>query len=293
MSVNIPNNFILEFNTATALLRQIRGGKFRSRVMNGTHRGEGASPVNQYGTVEMAAPAARFAPVNAQDIEVTRRWVYPLDRELPQFLDRADLVRLIEDPKGPMSEAAALAVGREEDIQIINGLIGEARVGKQGATTEAFDTANFNIAAAFGGGAGLTVDKLRRARRIFGQANVDLEVEMPYLAVGPAQMDDLLAQVEVTSKDFNSGMALETGRVMRYLGFEIFETNLLPLSGADRTCIAFVKSGGHFGTWMSPQSRIDEVPALSMTPYLLKTTMITGATRLEQGRVITIQCTEA
>lgn len=290
MSVNIPNHFTLEFNAQTALLRQIMGGKFRSRVMNGSHTGEGASPVSQFGQVEMAAPAGRFAPKNITHINVDRRWVYPEDNELNQLLDKFDLTRLIEDPKGPMAEAAVRAVGREEDRQIIAAMTATSQVGKRGASTEAFDTTNFQIAS---GSVGLTVDKLREARKNFGEANVDLETETLYLAIAPAQMDDLLASVQVTSRDFTSTSAMETGRVARFLGYEIFETNLLAVASSVRSCLAFVKSGVHFGTWMSPSSRVAERDDLASTPWQLETKMTTGATRLEQGRVQEILCTES
>lgn len=290
MSVNIPAHFILEFNANTALLLQIKGGKFRSRVMNGTHRGEGASPVSQFGSVEMAAPAGRFADKNYTDIDVARRWVYPEDNEVNQRLDKYDLLRLIEDPKGPMAQAAVLAVGREEDRQIIAAATATANVGKQGGSTEPFDTSTYQIAS---GSVGLTVDKLRTIRRTFGEANVDLEAERPQLAIGPAQMDDLLSQIEVTSGDFNSARALENGRVLSYMGFDIFETNLLAVASSVRSCLAFVKSGLHFGTWMPPQSRIDEDTTKASNPWVLSTMMTTGATRLEQGRVIEVLCTES
>jgi len=289
MSVNIPSHFILEFNAQTALLRQIKGGKFRSRVMNGTHTGEGASPVSQFAGVEMQTAGSRFAPINYVDGDVARRWVYPEDKELPQRLDKRDLLRLIEDPKGPMAENAVMAVGREEDRQIIAAFNATANIGKQGGSTEAFDTANFQIAS---GSLGLTVDKLREVRKKFGAANVDLEAETPNLAISPAQMDDLLSQIEVTSADFNTARALESGRVMRYMGFDIFETNLLPVASGVRSCFAWVKSGVHFGTWKSPTSRLDEAKHLSGYPWVLYTEMTTGATRLEQGRVIEILCSE-
>lgn len=291
MSVNlVPKHAVLEFSAAVAMLLNTKGGKFRSRVMNGTHKGEGASPVNQFGSVEMAAPAGRFSPRNLTQIDVARRWVYPNDREVSVPLDRYDLQRLIEDPKGPIAEAVANAVAREEDRQIIAAFNASAATGVRGASSEAFDTANYRIAT---GSVGLTVDKLREVRRKFARANVDLESERIQLAITPFQMDDLLSQIEVTSADFVSGRALEEGKILRYMGMDIFESNLLPLSSTTRSCFAWVKSGMHFGTWMSPEMDVYQDKSLAGDPWITKGMMVTGATRLEQGRVIEVLCTEA
>lgn len=290
MSVNlVPKHAVLEFSAATAMLLQVRGGKFRNRVMNGSHKGEGASPVNQFGLVDMATPAGRFAPKNLTQIDVARRWVYPEDSDLTVPIDNFDLQRLIEDPKGPIAEAVAIAIAKKEDRQIIAAFDATAAVGVRGATSEAFD-ANFSIAS---GSVGLTVDKLREVRRKMAIANVDLEAERIQLAITPYQMDDLLSQIEVTSGDFVSGRALEEGRILRYLGMDIFETNLLPISSGTRSCFAFVKSGVHFGTWMAPETDVYQEKTLAGDPWMVSAKMVTGATRLENGRIVRVYCTEA
>lgn len=290
MSFNLPSNFILEFTAATQMLRQIKGGKLRSKVMVGTHKGEGASPVNQYGSVEFAAPAGRFAPINLTNIDVARRWVYPNDYELAQPLDQYDLLRLIEDPRGPMTEAAVLAAGRREDRTIIAAATGVAQVGKQGGTAEAFDTANFQIPA---GGVGLTLDKMREAKKIFYEANVDVEMETPTMVIGPEQWQDLISQPEVTSRDFNAGGALENGRLPNILGYDIVVTNLLPeVSAGVRGCFTFVKSGIHLGVWKDVESSFDYRPDLAGRPEQMFMCLTHGGTRLEQGRVIQILATE-
>lgn len=290
MSVDLPNNFILEFNAATELLLQVVPARLRGTVMSGTHTGEGASPVNQYGTLEMREANTRFGPLNVTHIDVTRRWVYPTDYELAQQLDKRDLLRLIEDPKGPMAQAAALAVARREDLSIITAATATANIGKQGGSTETFDTATYQIAS---GSVGLTLDKMRDAMKRFMEANVDVRSERPTLLIGPEQWEDLLSSAEVTSGDFNRGYANETGIIPNLLGFQIIQTNQLPeVSAGVRGCLAYVKSGIHFGSWKDVENRVDERTDLEGIPYQMYTCMTHGVTRTQQGKVIQILCSE-
>lgn len=292
MSINLPNQYTLEFTAKTQLLLQIMGGKLRNTVMSGSHSGEGASPVNQYAAVEAKSPEGRFAPLTIQSFDTARRWVFPSDYDIgPHGVDARDLARMVEDPRPPLLQNHAMAIGREIDRTIIAAATATANIGKQGASTEAFDTANFQVAA---GGVGMTLNKLRDVRKRFLEANVDLEMETPTLLIGPEQEQDFLGQAEVTNRDFNgNGTPLATGRIPPILGFNVIVTNLLPeVSAGVRGCLAYVKSGVHYGTWKESETRVDQRIDTSMYPYQTYSCGIHGATRLEQGRVIQILCSE-
>jgi len=296
MSVNVPTHFTIEYSSQVRLLLQERGSKLRPFVTSGTHTGKQASPVNQIGSIEMQTPAGRFAPMGRVDAPFARRWVFPRDRELPQQLDKFDMLRLIEDLKGPYAENAALAAGRYFDDLIIEAALGDAKTGETGTGTETFDTTNFSIAAAFGaaGEVGLTVAKLIEAQRIFMNANVDIEAEQPTVVISPKQHANLLNEIEVVSTDFNMRPVLGTdGMVRSFLGMNFVVSNRLDLVNTDdRACFAFVKSGIHLGIWDDVSSRVDERTDLSSIPWQLYTKVTAGATRLEQGRVIRILCDE-
>ena len=306
MSINIPTNqFQLEFSDRVELLLQESGSRLRNSVtVESVSGARSASPVNQVGAIAGDTPAGRFAPLNRVDAPTQRRWVDPTDRELPQLLDKFDMLRYSQDFKGPFAMNAAMDIGRWMDDLIIEAATGSAKTGELGAGTEAFDTANFRIAANFGASSnvGLTVAKLIEAQRILMAAHVDLDMEAPTLVISPRQHADLLNQTEVTSADFASTKRLENGRVTSFMGFNILvktqkadlTTDALPLINTDeRRCLVYVKSGVHLSIWKDIQTRIDERKDLSSIPWQIYTCATAGATRLEQGRVLEILCDEA
>ena len=298
MSVNVPNHFIQQYTTNVAHLLQISGGKMRPYVMEDTHQGESAVPVDQYGAVEMQEVVSRFAPMPRVDAATDRRWVYPTDYSLPQMVDNFDKLRLMVDPQGALAQAGQKGVGRQVDNIIFDSFYASANTGKAGGTAEAFDTTNHRVDAAIGAGAdtGLNVDKILRAKRIMQAANVDLDLEEVYMAITPAQEEDLLRQTQVINTDYMTSMGnqpiLKDGRVDRFAGVKIIVSNLVQSNASYRLCPMWVKSGMHLGVWKDVSARVDERPDIDGIPYQLYTCMTMGATRLEPGKVIQIECTE-
>ncbi len=167
MSVNIPAHFVQQFTTNVAHLLQIRGGKMRPLVTEGSYKGEGAAAVDQYGAVEMNEITSRFQPMRRVDSAVDRRWVYPIDYSLPQMVDSFDKLRLMIDPQGPLAQAAIQGVGRRMDAVIFGAFFSDARTGRQGGSVEAFSAAH-RVPAITGAAAntGLNVDKIIEGIRL-------------------------------------------------------------------------------------------------------------------------------
>lgn len=296
MTVNIPTHFVSQFSTDVELLLQERGSKLRNLVRTGTHEGKQASPVNQFGAIEAQSPAGRFAPKNRTDAPTARRWVFPQDKEVDQLLDNFDMLRLIEDPKPIYAENAANAIGRVMDDAIIDSALGTSNVGETGTGSESFDTSNFSVANNFGaaGAVGLTVAKMIEVQKIFLAANVDLDRDPLTYIIAPFQHANLLNQIEVVSSDFNLKPVLGTdGMVRSFLGANIIISNRLDLTSTDRQIIAFVKSGMYLGLWKDITSRVSIRNDLSSEPWDIYSCATFGATRLEQGKVIRVLCSEA
>jgi hypothetical protein len=305
MSINInTNQFQLEFSDRVELLLQESGSRLRSSVTNETVEGaRSSSPVNQVGAISGSTPAGRFAPLNRVDAPTSRRWVDPTDRELPQLLDKFDMLKYSQDFKGPFAQNAAMDMGRFIDDLIIAGATGTSKTGELGTGTEAFDTTNYRIAANFGAASdvGLTVAKLIELQRVFMAAHVDLDMERPTLVISPRQHSDLLNQVQVVSTEFAEKPRLEEGRVKTFMGFDIIvktqkaylTSDALPLINTDeRRCLAFVKSGINLSIWKDVETRLDERKDLSSIPWQIYTCASAGATRLEQGKVVEVLCDE-
>lgn len=297
MTVNIPTHFIQQYTTNVAHLLQANGGKLRATVSEAQHQGEAAVPVDQYGAAEMQEVVSRFAPMARTDVATDRRWVYPTDYSVSQMVDTFDKLRLMIDPMGPLAQAASKGVARQIDNILFDAFFADAKTGKAGGTTETFDTTNHRVDAAIGGAAdtGLNVDKILRAKQIMESANVDLEMEEAYMAVTPLQHENLLRQTQVINTDyFTSAGApvLQNGRVKSFAGVNIIVSNLVKSNASYRLCPMWVKSGMHLGVWKDVSARVDERPDIEGVPYQLYTSLTMGATRLEPGRVIQIECTE-
>ena len=300
MSVNIPTHFVQQYTTNVAHLLQISGGKMRPLVSEQTHEGEAAVPVDQYGAVEMQEITARFQPMGRVDAPTDRRWVYPVDYSLPQMVDNFDKLRMMVDPQGPLAQAGQKGVGRQVDNILFDAFFADAKTGKAGGTTETFDTTNHRVDAAVGAAAdtGLNVDKILEARKIMQAYNVDLEMEELYMAITPQQELNLLRQTQVINTDYftsnNAMPVLKDGRVTSFAGVNIVVSNLVQqnTAGTYRHCPMWVKSGMHLGVWKDVSARVDERPDIEGIPYQLYTCLTMGATRLEPGRVIQIECTE-
>lgn len=299
MTVNIPTHFVEQYTANVSHLLQIKGGKLRGTVSEGTHQGDSAVPVDQYGAVEMLEVTSRFAPMGRVDAETDRRWVYPTDYSLPQMVDTFDKLRLMTDPQGPLAQAAIKAAARKIDTIIFDAFFADAKTGRSGGSTDTFDTTNSRVDAAVGAAAdtGLNVDKILRAKRIMQDYYVDFDMEEPYMAITPEQEEDLLRQTQVINTDYFTSMGgapvLVDGRLSRFAGVNIIVSNLVPSNSSYRLIPMWVPSGMHLGIWSDVKARVDERPDIEGVPYQLYTTLTMGATRLEEGRVIQIEATEA
>ena len=150
MSVNLPTHYVQQYSTNIALLLQQKGSKLRNTVMTGSHVGKQASPVDQFGSIEMQPVSSRFAPMGRVDAATDRRWVFPSDFDLPQLIDEFDKLRLITDPSSSYVQNAVMAAGRQFDRLICSAFTGTAKTGEAGGTSTIFTAAN-EVDVAVGG----------------------------------------------------------------------------------------------------------------------------------------------
>jgi len=246
--------------------------------------------------VEMQPVLGRFEPIGRQDAPVDRRWVFPSDYDLNQIIDSFDKVRLLLDPKSAYVENGTYAAGRKMDDLIIAAGNGDAKTGELGATTTPLP-ASQKVARTFGAAAatGHTVAKLRESRRILMANEVDLESDMLVNVVTAKQHDNLLAEAQVISTDFNDKPVLVEGKVVRFLGINIVHCERLALStdgNSDRLCPVWAKSGMHLGIWDDVMTDISQRKDLKGLPWQAYVKMIMGATRLEEKKYVQIACDE-
>ncbi len=292
---NVPAHYVMEFATIIQMLSQQKGSRLRKTVTTDSYIGKQASPVDQIGKIEMQKVVERFKPMGRVDAPVDRRWVYPDDFDLPQMLDTFDKLRLLIDPKSKYVENAVAAAGRQYDRMILAAALGTSKTGEMGATSVVLPAAQ-KIAVTHGGSSatGLTVAKLREAKRLLMAADVDIESDEIWLPVGSTQHDNLLAEVQIISSDFNGGdkPVLKEGKIERFLGINFVHTELAARNvvGGDVLLPCYAKSGMHLGIWEDIMTDISQRKDLQGLPWQAYVTMTAGATRLEEAKVIQIAC---
>lgn len=298
MSSNLPTHYIQQYGNTTALLAQQLVSKLESTVMSGSHVGDSASPVDQYGKLEAvdSTAIARFSAIVHQQAPLDRRWVLPTDWHIPQIIDKRDILRIITDPKAPEAKLAVAGLKRQTDRLILNAIAGTAQTGVRGATATTFP-AGQTVGVSFGVALSkLGVLKMREAKRILEANDIMTELEEVTLVCSPTDHDALLADILVTSSDYNSdAYVLKEGRVIRFLGMNIITSNLLgtgtdDLAGTSRPCYVYCKSGMYLGKWADVTVDVRERADLISLPWQILTQMTAGATRLQETTAVRIWC---
>ncbi len=289
MAYEIPDHFHREFTTNVELLLQERTPIMATGVDMRSYTGEAAQVVKQFGEVDFTEKTTRHSDTTFSDIQHKQRWVFPTDYTLALPIDSEDELRMLNSPQSSYAEAMRAGWARKTNAVIRDALLGDAKTGKNGATTTSFDTANQQIAAS---GAGMTISKLRTALEILRGNHVD-DFDPLFVAMTSKQFTDLLETTEVTSSDFNTVKALVQGDIDSFLGFKFLRYESLGVDGSsNRRCIAWARSGLVHGNWNSLETRIGERPDKNyLTQVFMKGTQ--GATRTQEGKVVEILCTEA
>lgn len=305
MSANLPSLYAQQFATTLSLLLQQKGSKLRNLVsFKGDYVGKQVSPVDQIGAIEMQAVASRYAPMGRVDAPVDRRWVTPLDWDLPQLVDQFDKLRLLNDPESSYVQNAMFAAGRKLDDLIIAAMFADAKTGETGGTTTSYPvpaTATSNVSVSLGGTtSGLNVTKLKRARRLLAQDEVDFETDPVTCIVTAQQEENLLNEYEATSQDFNptDRPVLKEGMLDRFLGMNFVRCERLQLgtddaAGSSRMVPVFAKSGVHLAMWSDIRTDISQRKDLQGLPWQCYVWLTANATRLEEKKVKRIFCRES
>jgi hypothetical protein len=288
MSNEILDWSVIDYKSTVEALLQQRGSKFRGTVMEDSYHGKSGAAVNQIGAVNAVARTTRHADTPLIETPHDKRWVYPTDYEWADLIDDADKLKVIADPTSPYAINGAMALGRSMDDLIIAATTGTAKTGEDGTTSTVLGSGQ--VAATTAGG--LTVAKLREAMQLLIAAEVDVDNEELYCAIGAQQHDDLLGETQAISLDFTNRPVLVDGRIRSFMGFNFVDSQRLALSGTDRTAICWAKSGLHLGIWNDINARITERDDKSYsTQVYVKASF--GATRTEEKKVVAITCSEA
>jgi len=300
MSVNIPTWYVQQYNQNIQQLVQQKVSRLRAAVMTGTHVGQSASPVDQVGVIEMQDVTSRFEPMPRVDAPTDRRWVAPIDADLPQLIDTFDKLKLLTDPQSPYVQNAVSAANRKFDDRILSAFFASAMTGVTGATSTGFDTTNQVVGVSTGGTtSNLNVAKLEAGRKILLANECSLEDDPMFVAITAVEHQSLLNEIQVISLDFNEKPVYNAaGLIEKWRGFNFIHSERSALTttatddaaGQSKQIPLWVKSGMYLGIWNEIETDVSRRNDVRGRPYQAYTIMSANATRLEEKKVVKIWC---
>lgn len=286
MSTQVTTAFVQQFSSNIALLAQQRGSILRGAVREESVTGEKAF-FDQVGSVAAVKRTTRHGDTPLVETPHSRRMVTLETYEWADLIDDSDKVKMLADPTSTYAQAAAAAMNRSVDDEIIAAATGTSKTGKAGSTSTAMLAAN-TIAH---GSADMTVAKLLSAKEIMDSADIDPSIPR-HIVVAPAQISALLNTTEVKSSDFNTVKALARGELSDYLGFRFHVSNRLAVASNIRTCFAWAEDGILLAVGKDTTAKIDERADKSYSTQVFYCASV-GSTRMEESKVVSIGCDES
>ncbi len=290
MSTQVTTAFVQQYSANVQMLSQQMGSRLRDAVRIENVVGKNAF-IDQIGSATAQVRTTRHADTPQIDTPHSRRRLTLADYEYADLIDDQDKVRMLIDPTSAYAQAAAAAMGRAMDDVIIAAALGTAATGETGSGSATISNSIAN------GNTNLTLAKLREAKYMLDSGDVDPSIQR-YIAVGPSQIQALLADTTVTSSDFNTIKALVQGELDTFMGFKFIMTNRLATAddGAEadqiRNCFAWAEDGITLGLGKDVSARIDERADKSYATQVYYC-MTLGAVRMEEAKVVQIDCDES
>ena len=287
MSSQITTAFVQQYSNNVQMLSQQKGSLLRGSVDSESIVGKNAF-FDQVGTATAVKRVSRHSDTPQIDTPHSRRRVSMVDYEYADLIDNQDKIRTLIDPTSSYALAAAYAIGRAMDDEIISAVSGTAFTGETGSVSTALPSSQKITES---GTDGLTIAKLRSAKEKFDSASVDPSIPR-FIVVGPKQISDLLGTTQVTSSDFNTVKALANGEISTFLGFNFITSNRLSIASSKRLCLAYAQDGVKLALGQDLMTRIDERADKGYSQQVYVCASM-GATRMEEDKVVTIEAHEA
>ena len=290
MSTQVTTAFVQQYSANVQMLSQQMGSRMRDAVRIENVVGKNAF-IDQIGVATAQVRSSRHADTPQIDTPHSRRRLTLADYEYADLIDDQDKIRMLIDPTSSYAMAAAAAMGRAMDDVIIAAALGTAATGETGSGSATITNTIAN------GNTNLTLAKLREAKYKLDLGDVDPSIQR-YIAVGPSQIQSLLADTTVTSSDFNTIKALVQGELDTFMGFKFIMSNRLTTTddGAEadqiRNCFAWAEDGITLGLGKDISARIDERADKSYATQVYYC-MSLGAVRMEEAKVVQIDCDES
>jgi hypothetical protein len=224
----------------------------------------------------IANQKASQADVTPMDITHSRQTATMENWNAPEYTDIFDQAEVNFDERAELAQTIAMALGRRDDQLIIDAANGSGT--------------SKTIAA---GGTGLTLAKVTNTSK---QLNDDAVPSMDRTFVhSPAALEDLLNDTTITSADYNSVRLLMSGEIDTFMGFtwKMIENRTeggLPLSGSDRTCLAYHKAALGIAVNLDAKTEVNYIA--QKTSWLCNGIYKAGAVARDAEGIVTVAIQE-
>jgi hypothetical protein len=283
--------FVKQYNDTIYLLAQQMDTRIRSSIVVDTNWTGEQKFYDQYNQDVMTEIINRYAATPIQLPDFRRRVVAPRFFVSASLEDPKDALQTAVDPKSTFMQAKVAAGNRTTDDLAISAMGGTAYTGKTGSTGVTFPSAQKIAYNYQSGGNGMTKVKCIGAKRIL-DAN-EVEATDRYALATAQQISDLLNTTEVASSDYNVVKSLVQGEINTWLGFVwIRSERLLTDGSSNRLCYFYQRWAMQLAIQKEIEGRIDERVDMNMA-WQVYLRMCMGATRLEEGRIVQVACTES
>lgn len=281
------------YSRGIAMLSQQFSEMTRSAVMEETMSGKRGF-FDQVGAVQMQAKVGRAVDIPVVNTPHARRSVTALDRQIRDFVDEFDKLKVLNDPTNAYSLAFAAAAAREVDKIVIAAALGTAYSGEEGTTPIVLPSTQ-KIAV---GSTGFTLAKLQQAVTKLKSANAVGPGDSIHVFWTARQEEQFINTNEVKSSDFNNTKVMVEGALSSFYGCNFHRVEdvsagerILPKVSTTRSCVAWVRSGMKLGLWKAPYGRVDYLP--ERDAWQVMAGLSAGATRLEEVKVVQIDVLES
>lgn len=278
--------YVNAYNAMKHHLVSQAGSKLKGLFTEEMARGE-KHFFDRIGTFSTNAQGALGSDIIHQDAAMSRRMVTINAFDNGTLIHDIEKVKMLVDPTNDIVKEIVNAHNRNYDDVVFQAILGTAATGKDGSGSQAFDTANQQIAH---GGVGLTLAKLLQAQKILKKADVDYDNEDVYLIFGPDAEEDLLAITNFTSGDFMVNKVLGTKELPMFRGMKMVFSNRIPDATAGSVFRALVCSSRALkvAKYGDPIVNIDRIVHKTDQPTQIYSKSSVGAVRMEEKLVVDV-----
>lgn len=269
MSVSIDNAFIVAVDGAVTLAAQAMDSAFRGAVRVKPVTGK-AWDVNTLGAFDLQLTTGKHQDTPIANPEHGKRRGQILDYSIGVLIDQEDELKTLINPQGEYTTELGYAQNRRFDRTVIAALNANVATVTANGITESVNAAGGVLTAFQGwdgtasvnhviahGSVGLTVAKVRQTKRLldFQQAPQSGR----HFVTSSYGLEDLLADPQVTSADFNTLRTLEAGTLnSRWMGFTWHFCDLMAIASNIQANFAWHESAIEVGQGAIQQISVDK-----------------------------------